>query len=413
MPIHFITGQPRQGKTLFCFIQIQERANKENRPVFYCNIPEVTLPGWTQFDHPDKWMELPNDAIIVVDELQDFWGSASSGAKVPEPILELSKHGKRGIDFYFITQDPTLVHNTPRKLCETHWYVVRAFGSENAIAYKFRGMQTDPSKVVNKAEKYPWRYPKEAFGKKDKAGNWITRPWYKSADVHNIKRQIPLKVWAIPFAILLAIGAAWFAISSVLSYGSKVAASAGASVPGAKGAADKGARPPGASTAAAATAARHTGPATVAEYLEQRTPRLPSFPHTSPAYDQVTQPVEAPYPAACVQMGDKCKCYTQQATLLRIAADVCLQIVKEGYFVDWRTAAHQDQSKRGAEGRQSDQQPKQAQHLQQAQQAQQVAHAGPAAAFPMPAPAERSAPPQSSYLQGLAARNAQVRSSLQ
>lgn len=204
MPINFVTGLPRQGKTLFTFIQVQERAKKEGRPVFYCNIPEVTLEGWTEIDHPDKWMECPNDSIIVVDELQDFWGMAPPGAKVSLPILELSKHGKRGIDFYFITQDPTLVHATPRKLCEVHWHVVRAFGSENAVAHKFNRMQTDPERVKSKSEKYPWRYPKEAFGKKDKAGNWITKPWYKSADVHNIKRQIPLKVWAIPGGIVAA-----------------------------------------------------------------------------------------------------------------------------------------------------------------------------------------------------------------
>jgi zona occludens toxin len=32
-------------------------------------------------------------------------------------------------------------------------------------------MQTDPERVKSKSEKYPWRYPKEAFGKKDKAGS--------------------------------------------------------------------------------------------------------------------------------------------------------------------------------------------------------------------------------------------------
>ena len=79
MPINFVTGLPRQGKTLFTFIQVQERAKKEGRPVFYCNIPEVTLEGWTEIDHPDKWMECPNDSIIVVDELQDFWGMAPPG----------------------------------------------------------------------------------------------------------------------------------------------------------------------------------------------------------------------------------------------------------------------------------------------------------------------------------------------
>lgn len=51
MPINFVTGLPRQGKTLFTFVQVRERAEKENRPVYYCNIPEVTIPGWIEIDH--------------------------------------------------------------------------------------------------------------------------------------------------------------------------------------------------------------------------------------------------------------------------------------------------------------------------------------------------------------------------
>lgn len=333
MPINFVTGLPRQGKTLFTFIQVKERAEKENRPVYYCNIPEVSIPGWTEIKHPDEWMTCPNDSIIIVDELQDFWGLASSGAKVPLPILELSKHGKRGIDFYFITQDPRLVHTTPRHLCEYHWHVVRAFGTENAVAHKWRGMQTDPEKVKGKSEKYPWRYPKEAFGKKDKAGNWISRPWYKSADVHNIKREIPLKIWAIPGGLLLAGLAVYAAVSFLSGAVDKAKNNALGAVP-----ADSVAKPP----AQRASAAVGSGqPMTAAEYVASRVGRLPSFPHTAPAYDQVTQPTVAPYPAACVSMRGDCRCYTQQATLMQTPHAVCMQIVKEGFFVDWRQLAHE------------------------------------------------------------------------
>ena len=395
MPINFVTGLPRQGKTLFTFIQVQERAKKEGRPVFYCNIPEVTLEGWTEIDHPDKWMECPNDSIIVVDELQDFWGMAPPGAKVSLPILELSKHGKRGIDFYFITQDPTLVHATPRKLCEVHWHVVRAFGSENAVAHKFNRMQTDPERVKSKSEKYPWRYPKEAFGKKDKAGNWITKPWYKSADVHNIKRQIPLKVWAIPGGIVAAGLAIWLGINL---FGGMLEKAKGAGNAQAIATAPTGsARPAGAPGAAGPGRA---GPISTAEYLQQRDPRVPGFAHTAPVYDQVTQPTQAPYPAACVSMGKRCDCYTQQATLLVVSREICLQIVERGFFMDWKREQQQVQAQQ------------QAQQLPRAQVAQGMPlGAVPiAAAPPTPAPQPQQ---QSSYLEALASRNAQVRSSLQ
>lgn len=63
---------------------------------------------------------------------------------------------------------------------------------------------------------------------------------------------------------------------------------------------------------------------TTTEYfLAQRMPRLPDFPHTAPAYDEVTKPVRAPYPAACITMRGDCRCYTQQGTLLQTAAPAC------------------------------------------------------------------------------------------
>ncbi|MDH1903718.1 zonular occludens toxin domain-containing protein, partial [Comamonas aquatica] len=127
MAINWVTGKVREGKTLWTICWVKELSEKDNRPVYYCNIPEVTIEGWTEIDHPDKWMtDVPNDAIVIIDEVQDFWGSASNGSKVPTPILELSKHGKRGIDFFMITQDPHLVHSTPRKLAHWHYHVIRS-----------------------------------------------------------------------------------------------------------------------------------------------------------------------------------------------------------------------------------------------------------------------------------------------
>jgi zona occludens toxin len=144
---------------------------------------------------------------------------------------------------------------------------------------------------------------------------------------------------------------------------------------------------------------------TAAEYVDSRTPRLKDFAHTAPAYDDVTKPTEAPYPAACVQMGKTCKCYTQQATLLQVSGAVCLQIVQQGFFMDWKTAQRGEFIPRDRGDYRHQREP--------LPQAQQVAQMDPVRAVPAPMPPARPEPPQSQYLQGLAARNAQVRSSLQ
>jgi zona occludens toxin len=326
MAINFVTGLPRAGKTLWTLDTVKRLAEKEKRQVYTCNIPEVTLDGWKEIEHPDLWLTLPVGSIVIIDELQDFWQKMPPGQKVPLPILELSKHGKRGIDFYIITQEPDLVHSTPRSLCQHHFYVVRAFGMHKGMVHKFERMQLHPEKVKKNSEKIPWSYPKQAFGRVDKeTGVVIVKPWYKSAEVHTVKRQIPKKVFAIPLLLVFTGLVLWgglHAFNNVIQKASK-----------------------GGSSAAKLSAGAIPSPAapadprpvmTADEYVASFNPRINGFEHTSPRYDQVTQPTQAPYPAACVKMGDKCRCYTQQATVLPTPEDICVQIVKNGYFMDWQ-----------------------------------------------------------------------------
>ncbi len=99
-------------------------------------------------------------------------------------------------------------------------------------------------------------------------------------------------------------------------------------------------------------------------------------------------------------MGKRCDCYTQQATLLVVSREICLQIVERGFFMDWKREQQQVQAQQ------------QAQQLPRAQVAQGMPPGAVtiAAAPPTPAPQPQQ---QSSYLEALASRNAQVRSSLQ
>lgn len=316
MPINFVTGLPRHGKTLWTLCTVKERAEREKRQVYTCNVPGITIPGWLKIEHPDLWMTVPHGSIIIVDELQDFWQKAPNGQTVPGPILELSKHGKRGLDFYFITQEPDLVHATPRGLCEQHFYVVRAFGTHNATVRKFQRLQLHPDKVKKTGDMTLWRYPKDAF------------TWYKSADVHNIKRVIPMKIKLIPVALALV------ALSLLGAYKFFMGTLDKAKTPGAVSGQLSGAQPGQALQPAPKIAA----PITQVEYLATFQPRLVGLPHTAPRYDDLTKPVDAPFPAACVSMGSRCQCYTQQGTKMPVPLDLCTQIVKNGFFKDWGQA---------------------------------------------------------------------------
>lgn len=318
MPINLVTGLPRHGKTLWTICTVKERAEKEKRQVYTCNIPGITIEGWKEIDHPDKWLELPDSCILIVDELQDFWGKAPNGQKVPTPILELSKHGKRGIDIYIITQEPSLVHTTPIGLAEWHYFVKRSFGTENALVYKFQRMQNHPEKLTKKAaEVLPFPYPKKAY------------TWYKSADVHNIKRKIPAKLLAIPVVALFAAGMIWAAVSMFSGVVDKAKGSKPGTAAAAPGQTSPGTNAPGQTNQA-------KQPMTTAELVASYQPRIEGLPQTAPRYDEITKPTTAPFPAACVQMGKRCNCFTQQGTKLDTPKELCAQIVADGYFMDWQ-----------------------------------------------------------------------------
>jgi zona occludens toxin len=341
MAINFVTGLPRAGKTLWALCAVKERADREKRQVYTCNIPGIKsgpgepLEGWQEIEHPDLWLTLPHGSIVLVDELQDFWQKGAAGSKVPPPILELSKHGKRGIDFYIITQEPNLVHQTPRDLCAHHYYVVRAFGSHNAMVHKFERMQLHPEKQKKNSEKMPWRYNTKAFG------------WYKSADVHTVKREIPKKVLAIPiFAALVGL-CIWGAFQLGGNFIEKA----------------KGAKPANQATTAPGYpqnglggpyggpgGPRQAEPLTPAQLMASYQPRFEGMPQTAPRYDEITKPSTAPYPAACMLMGDRCTCFTQQATRIQTPDDLCRQIVKNGFFVDWQQAQQTGQGTQQAQG---------------------------------------------------------------
>lgn len=323
MPINFVTGLPRTGKTLWTLCFVKDRAEKEKRQVYTCNIPGMNVPGWLELEHPDKWLELPHGSIVIVDELQDFWQKGSANHHVPLPILELSKHGKRGIDFYFITQEPNLVHSTPRDLCEFHYFIVRAFGTHNVMVHKYQRMQLHPEKVKKQGDSFPWRYKKEAFD------------WYKSADMHNIKRKIPWKIYAMPIALVMAGLMIWAAYSLMGSMLNK----AKTSVPALPGSPTQPSRAvEGKLAASSETPAKRV--LTAAEYAQSYQPRIPGLAYTAPRYDDLDKPTQRPRPAACIdgtKPGAKtrsCVCWTQQATVLPVPQDLCRQIASNGFFDD-------------------------------------------------------------------------------
>lgn len=318
--IYLTTGGNGAGKTLFTLFDVRAAQLKENRPVYYHGF-EPLQPikdfGWLPFE-PEKWQDLPDGSICIFDECQNEFPAKIQGA-LPDYINAVAQfRRKRGFDFYLITPHPSLISVNIRRLIETpswHRHMKRPAAGDmcSELRWSTANLNCEKPNASASGQVKMRAYPKEVYA------------WYKSASLHTVKRQIPKQFWVLLVCVVVIPLVGWFAWKSVFNLTNRapVAATAAAGSPGA-----------GFPSGGPAHGVPD-GPQTVAEYVQGFQPRIDGLPHTAARYDDVTKPVTAPFPAACVRMAKRCECYTQQGTKLPTPGDLCKQIVENGYFMDW------------------------------------------------------------------------------
>lgn len=372
--IYLTTGANGSGKTLLTIYDVRQQQIKESRPVYYHGFestPELDAFGWKKFD-PKLWQDLPDGSICIWDECQNELPVRPSGSPVPDYVNAIAQfRRKRGFDFWLITPHPSLIDLFVRRLVgppSWHRHVLRTFGADlvSVTTYATAEMSCDRPGASRNGETTMRPFPKEAY------------TWYRSASLHTGKRRIPRVVWVLCLSVVVLIACVYGAYYVIRSrYLSPVAPAVAPAVPGAA----DGAAKPASAPMPAVPSPSGRAPARVltgAEYAIARMPRIDGLPQTAPVYDAVTQPVVAPYPAACISRASKCTCYTQQGTRLDTSRDLCIQIVERGYFIDW-------------------QQPQQLQPVASGQ----LVVSPPAAGY-VPAPAPVASPPAASRPQSAA-----------
>lgn len=318
--IYLTTGGNGAGKTLFTLFDVRAAQLKENRPVYYHGF-EALKPiedfGWLPFE-PEKWQDLPDGSICIFDECQNEFPAKIVGA-VPDFINAIAQfRRKRGFDFYLITPHPTMIHVNVRRLIETpswHRHMKRPAAGDmcSELRWSTANLNCEKPNASATGQVKMRAYPKEVYN------------WYKSATLHTAKRQIPKQFFVLAALVVIIPAVGYYAYKSVFNLTNKAAPTAQVSASG-------GDVPLAGNHAGGAVP---DGPMSVAEFVQSYQPRIEGLPHTAPRYDDVTRPVTAPFPAACVRMAKRCECFTQQGTKLPTAADICGQIVASGYFMDW------------------------------------------------------------------------------
>jgi len=306
MPLFLVTGAPGHGKTQWTLWHLekefQSKKVEERRRVFYHGIPELTL-DWEKLDDPTQLGSVPDGSIIVIDEAQKIYRTRGSGAAVPAHVSYLETHRHQGHDVFIITQHPLLIDQNVRRLVDTHYHVQRPFGLERTYVHRFVQVNERPDRQRAGSIKTAWKFSPEV------------QSWYKSAEVHTVKRSIPGRVWfliSVPLILVVLIYIANHYLSKLHQTPDIPSASA------LQGAASEA--PP-----------RFGAPAPV-DLVALHQPRVLGLAYTAPIYDQVNQVVVAPKPSMCVSSAALCTCYTSQATPLQVPDAECRDMALHGWF---------------------------------------------------------------------------------
>lgn len=200
---------------------IDQLSRKHPNRRIYTNIIGMNYPGVLTINStpqkPFDWRDLPDGSIVFYDEAhehpafsaKDLLPAARTDAekKRKEQILDighsLTLHGHFGFDIYLITQNPKLLNEHVRASCSVHYVMRRLWGLDVAMIYEFAEVQTYFANATRKQalSVKRFRYPKNLY------------KYYKSANIHNIQKRVPLLYMAF-FAIPILIFALAFSKAS-------------------------------------------------------------------------------------------------------------------------------------------------------------------------------------------------------
>jgi zona occludens toxin len=287
--ITLFTGSPGAGKTASLVDFLSKLPG--DRPLFVDGLNGLTLPH-TVCDANNWHNELPDGAILVIDEVQRVWRPRGAGTKVPESVAQLETHRHRGIDVFVTTQAPRLLDSNVRGLVGRHVHI-RDTGILGRYWYEWPE-SNDSMQWKTCINKKRISLPKKAFS------------LYKSASIHTTPvRGVPRAMIFGIVALLLFCALAYgvYNIIQRTQNGGKVPSSDVKSTQVKNQNQD--------SSGQSLQQADGIGP------IDDRVafiPRVSNKPESAPAFDHLRVVAAMPVVTGAACMGAKCKCYTGQGT---------------------------------------------------------------------------------------------------
>lgn len=149
---------------------------------------------------------IDHGSLIVVDEVQKMWPSL--GSQASKDITELSEHRHYGLDFFIMTQSPSLVHRKVLALVNPHLHIVPRWSGRMLYEWPEYRVNTAASSARRVAVSTPYKLPKESFN------------LYHSATQHIVhKPRLPRAVYFFALSILFTLAIGAYAFDMIVSKG--------------------------------------------------------------------------------------------------------------------------------------------------------------------------------------------------
>lgn len=321
MALYLVTGQPGHGKTAYA-LDKAFKFQKEGRAIFAHGVKDLDYAkaGWTYVDDPKKWEQLPDGAVVLLDECYTVFPNRNPGAAVPAHVQAMATHRHRGFDFIMIAQQGLQLDPFLRGLYEEHVHVRQTSIMRSKTKLK-RWNQYQTNVQVKCTDVIDWVRPKYVFD------------YYTSTTLVTTKRSMPMwmrwLVVAIVVVAALVLGIKWQLQKKIEDY---------SGVPAAQ-------QPMGAGlpvTAASEAGAGAGGPVTyasTAEYAKAHLPRIGTMPWTAPIYDQ--RAITTDPQLICMSSMEgldghgkraeaSCTCLTEQGTRYELSQPECRTLARNG-----------------------------------------------------------------------------------
>jgi zona occludens toxin len=314
----FITGQPGAGKTLWAVSTLNEMAKKQGRPVYYngSQLKEITLENWHDLGIGTDWHDAPEGSLILLDEAhRELFPMRKIGAPVPSHVDAMSTHRHRGHDVFITAQHSTQVDTFIRKMAGEHHHLIRRFGTNRSTRFQWMEHSNERDQWERKkAQTAIFKYPRDYFGT------------YKSTVLNTVEPKLPwLRIGGLAAAALLV---------PVLIFAGLSAVS-----PDSEGTPDN-------TTGQPDTSVKRPFMTNMDEerivdrpilYDDSTWDReITDIPFSAKLFDNIVEVVSYPRISGCSHInlgnGDRCDCYSQQGTNLRVSYRMCRDYMKYGAF---------------------------------------------------------------------------------